>query len=428
MKILIVHRAIQREGGAENQIARLTERYVARGHAVTIVTAVLHRELWYAEHYARLGVPVIETGMPRPTVPIFKGFWSMRRALRRFPFHEYDVVNFHNYPSYWHAPLIDKARPDAPVVTWTCNEAAPEIWYYSDYAITRSVRTTLRRALWRGFWLTVMRPFERRAMRAMDRIYVLSEAEREYLRRDYGWDAVPMGAGVDMAGFSGSADEIRARYDIPADAFNLLCAPLDLPVAVDILRGLPPAPALPLPGGGSKEGGLRLHVLGRARPALMRRAQAALGDRVHFLGHVPLADLPGVYATVDLGLFTRQYYPWGLVVLEMMACETPVLAFNAGARRYMIQDGVTGFLADTREAFAARIRELAANPSSLGPVGRRARTWVQAHYTWDIVAERYLADFETLLACNCSPWRRLGADSRAKSACCGETTPDQQHV
>jgi len=396
MKILIVHRAIQREGGAENQIARLTERYVARGHAVTIVTAILDRALWYADHYARLGVPVIETGMPRPTVPIFKGFWSMRRVLRSFPFHEYDLVNFHNYPSYWHATLVPKgkARPDAPVVTWTCNEAAPEIWYYSDYAITRSVRTTLRRALWRGMWLTFMRPFEVRAMRAMDRIYVLSEAEREYLRRDYGFDALPMGAGVDMPGFVGSLEESRLRYDIHPGDFNLLCAPLDLPVAVEIVREITPTPVLPLPGGG----GLRLHVLGRVRPALARRARAALGERVHFLGHVPLADLPGVYAAMDLGLFTRQYYPWGLVVLEMMACATPVLAFNAGARRYMIQDGVTGFLADTRAEFAARLRALAADPTVLEPVGQRARAWVQAHYTWDIVADRYLADFAALLA------------------------------
>jgi glycosyltransferase involved in cell wall biosynthesis len=320
----------------------------------------------------------------------------MRRALRRFPFHEYDVVNFHNCPSYWHATLVQKgeARPDAPVVTWTCNEAAPEIWYYSDYAVTRSVRTTLRRALWRGFWLTAMRPFERRAMRVMDRIYVLSEAEREYLRRDYGFDALPMGSGVDVTEFRGSDDEIRARYDIRADRFNLLCAPLDLPVAADVLRPLLLA-----------DDRLRLHVLGRARPRMARRVQAALGDRVQFLGHVPLADLQGIYATVDLGLFARQYYPWGLVVVEMMACETPVLAFNAGARHYMIQDGVTGFLVDTREEFAARVRALAdaERPAVLGPVGRQARAWVMANCTWDIVAERYLADFAALLA------RREGA-------------------
>ncbi|MBU0495952.1 MAG: glycosyltransferase family 4 protein [Chloroflexi bacterium] len=391
MKILVVHRAIQREGGAENQIARLTEQYVARGHHVTIVAAELNPALWYKDHYARLGVPVIETGLPRPSVPIFKGFWSMRRALRRFPFHEYDVVNFHNYPSYWHATLVDKARPDAPVVTWTCNEAAPEIWYYSDYAVTRSVRTTLRRALWRGFWLTAVRPFERQAMRAMDRIYVLSPAEAEFLKHDYGFDAVPMGSGVDVAEFRGTDADIRARYGIQADQFNLLCAPLDLPVAADMLREL-----LPRSGGGVAD--WRLHVLGRTSPAMMRRAQAMLGDRVQFLGHVPLEDLPGIYAAVDLGLFTRQYYPWGLVVIEMMACETPVLAFNTGARRYMIQDGVTGFLADTRAEYGARLLDLVQDPTPLQAIGRQARTWVQAHYTWDRVAEHYLADFAALVA------------------------------
>jgi glycosyltransferase involved in cell wall biosynthesis len=38
--------------------------------------------------------------------------------------------------------------------------------------------------------------------------------------------------------------------------------------------------------------------------------------------------------------------PFGLVMLEAMACGTPVLAFREGAAPEVVVDGVTGFLCD----------------------------------------------------------------------------------
>src|SRR3546814_19175457 len=53
--------------------------------------------------------------------------------------------------------------------------------------------------------------------------------------------------------------------------------------------------------------------------------------------------------------------PFGLSVVEAMACGTPVIAFNRGSMPELIIDGVTGFLVDTlEEAIAAvgRIGEI----------------------------------------------------------------------
>lgn len=52
--------------------------------------------------------------------------------------------------------------------------------------------------------------------------------------------------------------------------------------------------------------------------------------------------------------------PFGLVMIEAMACGTPVIAFRAGSVPEIIEDGVTGFIVDTEEE-AVRAVKLAAS-------------------------------------------------------------------
>ena len=71
------------------------------------------------------------------------------------------------------------------------------------------------------------------------------------------------------------------------------------------------------------------------------------GDRVRFLGPVTSADraelLGGAHALLHLIGFDE---PFGYSVVEAMACGTPVIAFDRGSMRELIDDGRTGFLVD----------------------------------------------------------------------------------
>jgi glycosyltransferase involved in cell wall biosynthesis len=51
--------------------------------------------------------------------------------------------------------------------------------------------------------------------------------------------------------------------------------------------------------------------------------------------------------------------PFGFVMIEAMACGTPVIAYNKGAFPEVVEDGVTGFIVSTIEEAAAKVKDAA---------------------------------------------------------------------
>ena len=81
------------------------------------------------------------------------------------------------------------------------------------------------------------------------------------------------------------------------------------------------------------------------------------GTEFHLL---PAQDeIPKLYASCDLWLFTSETEGFGLPILEAMACRTPVIATRAGAAPDLIVDGENGYLVDPKpEAFLERIAQV----------------------------------------------------------------------
>jgi len=83
--------------------------------------------------------------------------------------------------------------------------------------------------------------------------------------------------------------------------------------------------------------------------------------------------------------------PFGLAVIEAMACGTPVIACNRGSMPELIDHGVTGFLIDSLDGAVEAI-------ARIDEIDRAAcRAAVAARFTVDHMADRYLSLYRKLI-------------------------------
>jgi glycosyltransferase involved in cell wall biosynthesis len=82
--------------------------------------------------------------------------------------------------------------------------------------------------------------------------------------------------------------------------------------------------------------------------------------------------------------------PFGLVMIEAMACGTPVIAYNHGSVPEIIDDGVTGFIVEDEMSAIAAVRRL----PSISRAGVRAT--FEERFTARRMAEDYLSIYRSL--------------------------------
>ena len=116
------------------------------------------------------------------------------------------------------------------------------------------------------------------------------------------------------------------------------------------------------------------------------------GDRIRLVGELNDADKGCLLRNAAALLFPIDWpEPFGLVMIEALACGTPVIAFRRGAVPEVIDDRVTGFVVnDYVEALAAirRLNELDR---------RRIRSIFDERFTSRRMARDYLGHYEKLL-------------------------------
>jgi teichuronic acid biosynthesis glycosyltransferase TuaC len=134
---------------------------------------------------------------------------------------------------------------------------------------------------------------------------------------------------------------------------------------------------------------------GSERPAienLVRKRRVA--DRVRLLGRVPQDYLPEMYSAADLLLLVSSHEGWPNVLLESMACGTPVVVSEIGGIADIVATAEAGrIVADvTPSRLAGAIRGLLAAPPS------RAATRAYAErFDWQSTTDGQIALFHEVL-------------------------------
>jgi glycosyltransferase involved in cell wall biosynthesis len=117
------------------------------------------------------------------------------------------------------------------------------------------------------------------------------------------------------------------------------------------------------------------HVDRKSQPYLEKlRGLAAGCPQIRFITSLSDEELFARFRSAYAILYPPFNEDWGLVPLEAMAYEKPVIAVNRGGPRETVADGETGFLVDPEPApFANAMETLADRPDLVRSMGARAR-------------------------------------------------------
>ena len=139
----------------------------------------------------------------------------------------------------------------------------------------------------------------------------------------------------------------------------------------------------------ARRAGLRLKLAGEVQPIFHEYWERQVlpfvdGDRVEYVGEADFAAKNALLSRARALLFPIQWdEPFGLVMIEAMACGTPVLAFQGGAVQEIVRDGVNGWI-------CGDVQDMAARAASPGVDPLACRTFVSANFSVGKMADAYL--------------------------------------
>jgi starch synthase len=171
---------------------------------------------------------------------------------------------------------------------------------------------------------------------------------------------------------------------------------------------LDPAAALVLCAGAPDTPDLGAEIAGAVEDLAEQR------DGVHWIDTMlPRADIVQLLSHASVFVCPSVYEPFGLINVEAMACEVPVVASAVGGIPEIVVDGETGILVPFEAgddpygsprdpdgfaaALATAVDSLLAAPDRAAAMGRAGRARVLDHFTWEAIAEATAGIYRRLL-------------------------------
>jgi glycosyltransferase involved in cell wall biosynthesis len=109
-----------------------------------------------------------------------------------------------------------------------------------------------------------------------------------------------------------------------------------------------------------------------------------LGDKIKFIGEVEDKEKINLFSHGKEYLCPIQWdEPFGITMVEAMACGTPVVTFKRGSTSEVVAHGTTGFVVDTMDEFVDAVKHV----SEINP--RKCRERVESMFTTSTMVDNY---------------------------------------
>jgi glycosyltransferase involved in cell wall biosynthesis len=109
--------------------------------------------------------------------------------------------------------------------------------------------------------------------------------------------------------------------------------------------------------------------------------------RVEFTGVLSGEPLARAYANMDVFAFPSETDTFGNVVMEALASGVPTVVSGSGGPKFLIKEGVTGFVGYDSEIFIQRIQQLLQSPERQAAMSKAAREYAVG-ISWDSIFEK----------------------------------------
>jgi glycosyltransferase involved in cell wall biosynthesis len=355
-------------GGMDRYGYELMQQLVAEGDLLTLCGVGLPAT---SPHAA-----ITLTNLANPHTPLPQRLWATRQCFRqqRSQMPRPDAINLHF--SLYSFPLLSDLPSGVPI---TCT-------FHGPWALEG-------RAEGEKPWnVAFKRWIEQQVYHRCDRFIVLSHAFGELLQQEYGISEkkihiIPGGVDIERFQVNLTRQQARQTMGFPLDR-PILFTPrrLALRMGIDqLLQALVevkhqvPDVWLAIAGKGT----LRIRLEQQAN-------ELGLQNHVKFLGYVPDEQLPVAYQAADLTVVPSQSLEgFGLILLESLACGTPVLSTPVGGMPEVLRPFQPSLITETptSDALSTRLIELLTGKIPL-PDRAACREYAVSNYDWKMLAPK----------------------------------------
>ncbi|MDP8235196.1 MAG: glycogen synthase [Candidatus Erginobacter occultus] len=230
-----------------------------------------------------------------------------------------------------------------------------------------------------------------------DRVVAVSKMMKEDILNNFSVDPARITVihnGIDLETWNRRplSNELRERYGIAEDYVLFVGRPTaqkGMEYLIDAADDIPVQVVLEAMGADTKDYENRM-------------MEKVKGKKNIIWIHENLGDVKNVelYSSARVFICPSVYEPFGIINLEAMACETPVVASAVGGIPEVVVPEETGILVDPADSgqIAAAVNRLLKNPDLSAEMGKRGRRRVEEMFSWDSIAARTRDMYRDLLA------------------------------
>jgi glycosyltransferase involved in cell wall biosynthesis len=379
-------------GGAGISTQELAQAVATMQHEVIVITTCRAEAEAGVHTYGRLRVHQIYSDYPERW-RAWRGVYNppvLRRVRRILAQERPDAVHANNVHYHLSWAVIPLAKRYANRVVWTGRDVMAVC--YGKLETARYLETLDPHVSWLDNLRQAGKRYNparniviRHYLACADRRFAVSAALKEILTANGVKDVEVIHTGIDVGEWEPDADEVTAfkqRHGLLGKKIVLFGGRLAAGKAVvEAMQRLV-----------RDEHDAVLLIMGRKESAAGIQAQSA-DLPIVYTGWLEGAEKVTAYAAADIVWTPSTYFDaFPRMVLEAMAAGRPVIATKYGGAKEAVEDGVTGYVVDPRnaEAIAEKSLALMNDAKRLRAFGEAARERAQDTYSLGRYAERYL--------------------------------------